>query len=530
MKTERIISNGSINKNYISNLPLKILAPLAAAIVFILLLLTFSIFYFEAERLHQTMLEKRVTHTQTSAQDFYQKSIIADARALTSIIDTLKLNTKLEEIFVSYDRKVLLEYTEKLFRELKRDFNITHFYFTKPDRTNLLRVHVPERYGDRIDRLTTMQAEHNGTNTYGVELGVLGSFTLRVVSPWYDKQTGQLIGYIELGMEMDHVMNRLRDMLGLDIIIVVNKKYLDRDEWEKGMRLLGRTPDWERFDQVVLSADSPKNIPDSLSERYKISDIGHSNNKIELQRDGSYYRLLTITLEDFGGRPVSEMAILSDVTFEMNIPKRIVLIGSIMAFVIGGILIALFYWLTDRIGQRIDQDEKILKQLATQDELTGLFNRRIFNEFLDEEIDRSTRFNHPMSLLFLDIDHFKRINDDYGHQVGDEVLKELSKRLTRDARIVDRIYRYGGEEITIILPEADTQTASKAANRILSLVESVPFEISDGQLISITVSIGVASYPMHADTGIFLLSAADKAMYAAKQGGRNRVVIFNLSE
>ena len=107
------------------------------------------------------------------------------------------------------DRDMLLKHATPLFKDIRRDYKITHFYFTGIDRVNLLRVHAPLRYGDTIDRITTLQAEHSGTVAYGVELGPLGTFTLRLVSPWYDPKTNKLIGYVELGMEIDQIIHKL---------------------------------------------------------------------------------------------------------------------------------------------------------------------------------------------------------------------------------------------------------------------------------------------------------------------------------
>jgi len=179
-------------------------------------------------------------------------------------------------------------------------------------------------------------------------------------------------------------------------------------------------------------------------------------------------------------------------------------------------LVGVFRDTTER--RRAEQAE----ELASRDSLTSLYNHRMFYTLLQDEMARTRRFGRPVSLLMLDIDHFKRVNDSYGHQAGDAILKGLSGLLVRHARAVDRVCRYGGEEFTVILTETEAATAFETAERLRTAVANHPFDVGDGQMISITVSIGVATCPQQTDTLEGLVKAADLALYAAKQGGRNR--------
>jgi len=190
--------------------------------------------------------------------------------------------------------------------------------------------------------------------------------------------------------------------------------------------------------------------------------------------------------------------------------------GPMMA---GGVacLVGVFRDITER--KRAEQAE----ELASRDGLTNLYNHRMFYSLLKDEIARTQRFKRPVSLLMLDIDHFKRVNDTYGHQAGDAILKGLSDLLVKQARAVDRVCRYGGEEFMVILPETDAAMAMQIAERLRAEVERQPFGINGGKTAGITVSIGVATYPQQVDSLEALVKAADDALYAAKQGGRNRV-------
>jgi diguanylate cyclase (GGDEF)-like protein len=166
--------------------------------------------------------------------------------------------------------------------------------------------------------------------------------------------------------------------------------------------------------------------------------------------------------------------------------------------------------------------------LSITDALTGLGNVRHLNEELRLEIERASRFRRALGVLVLDLDHFKLINDRYGHRAGDAVLIEFSRRLRRAVREVDLAFRPGGEEFVILLPETDIAGSLTAARRIGDAVRDAPFPL-DGQsgtnAVSITVSVGVAVYPRHAHTGVDILEAADQALYAAKAAGRDTFVL-----
>jgi diguanylate cyclase (GGDEF)-like protein len=167
-----------------------------------------------------------------------------------------------------------------------------------------------------------------------------------------------------------------------------------------------------------------------------------------------------------------------------------------------------------------------LEALATTDALTGLANRRVFFGRLEEEVKRSFRYEHGLALVLLDVDHFKKINDRFGHPAGDEVLKAVGVALAAEARETDLPARYGGEEFAVILPNTGTMGAKPLAERIRSRVAALEI-VWAKQPVAVRVSIGVASLEGEADTVHRLISRADQALYAAKQTGRDRVVEYS---
>src|SRR5688572_12637870 len=167
-----------------------------------------------------------------------------------------------------------------------------------------------------------------------------------------------------------------------------------------------------------------------------------------------------------------------------------------------------------------------IKRLTFIDALTPAYNHRYFQEALNKEIHRHSRTGHELALAMLDIDNFKKINDTFGHPVGDEILKGLVEELMRNARDSDVVARYGGEEFAIIFPDTATASARDAANRMREIVENREFRVpAVNRTLFITVSIGVAVYPREGTTAADLISRADAALYHAKKNGKNQVAM-----
>lgn len=169
-----------------------------------------------------------------------------------------------------------------------------------------------------------------------------------------------------------------------------------------------------------------------------------------------------------------------------------------------------------------------LRRIANIDLLTGLPNRGALQKRLDEELERSARYHQPLSVCFIDIDHFKRINDTKGHSAGDLVLREVAAGLRLTARSIDFVARYGGEEFVILAPGTWTADALILGERLRAQIEQSHAGLDQTDQEPITISIGVAGYPEHAETIDELLARADKALYRSKNEGRNRVTLYSI--
>jgi two-component system cell cycle response regulator len=175
-----------------------------------------------------------------------------------------------------------------------------------------------------------------------------------------------------------------------------------------------------------------------------------------------------------------------------------------------------------RYQDRLRANYEMSLALALTDSLTGVYNRRYLVGHLQGLVGRSTGTGKPVSLMMLDVDRFKAINDTHGHQAGDEVLREVAQRITHNVRNFDLVARYGGEEFVVVMPDTNAEIALMVAERLRSKMADQPFQVSEGAL-SVTVSIGVACAPVGDEPAPGLLKRADEALYAAKERGRNRV-------
>lgn len=206
-----------------------------------------------------------------------------------------------------------------------------------------------------------------------------------------------------------------------------------------------------------------------------------------------------------------------------------------------GILGKTFNGMAEKIREQIDDlhgkneelqtANKRIHDMAVTDKLTGLYNRHHLQNALPVTLQTAFRYERPLSLLLLDVDHFKKVNDTYGHLVGDLVLKHVAATLKKTVRQSDLVSRYGGEEMVLVLPETDSRGALATAEKIRVILANTPINIGDNRTIRISVSIGIAELLALSAAGgeipdtEALISAADQALYQAKENGRNRVVV-----
>jgi diguanylate cyclase (GGDEF)-like protein len=186
----------------------------------------------------------------------------------------------------------------------------------------------------------------------------------------------------------------------------------------------------------------------------------------------------------------------------------------------------------DRLQEQLIEIGTLQSELRTQairDPLTNLFNRRYLDDTLDRELARAAREHYPVCVIMLDIDHFKQVNDTYGHEAGDQVLKTLADTLSARNRRGDFACRFGGEEFVVVMPNITAEVAYQRAEELRTTLNSLPIPYGQFRL-NATISIGIACYPSNGEERESLLRAADRAMYAAKKAGRNHIHTYDALE
>jgi diguanylate cyclase (GGDEF)-like protein/PAS domain S-box-containing protein len=239
---------------------------------------------------------------------------------------------------------------------------------------------------------------------------------------------------------------------------------------------------------------------------------GKSTRLVLHLKDGEYVDAQRTALHNPEGSIIGYCTVLHDITELSNQQQRIEKLNS-----------ELSQQLVD-----IRKLQLLLEDQAIRDGLTGLFNRRYLDDILQREVARARRSGDPISVLMVDIDHFKQMNDNYGHRAGDDILIHLARYISSQVRDSDLICRYGGEEFVIILVGSNVENAAARANEICRGVRGRGFLI-EGDLMHVTLSIGVAGFPVDGETPDAVLHAADMAMYHAKKTGRNKVAVFTHS-
>ena len=278
----------------ITSLKNRILIPLTLGLFSLLVIFLVSLFWIERNN-----ITLRVKHQFESSEHFFYSQQENDAHLLIGLLESIMNDRAIQTAMKTKDRQALLSHTAPLFKRIASQHPVTHLYFSDAQRINLLRVHQPDRYGDRIDRVTTLKAEKTGAIVYGLELGPLGTLTLRVVAPMF--VNGKRIGFVELGEEIDHITAKFEKFLGVELIVYLHKKFLRRSDWEAGMRMMGRGYDWDRFPDVVQVEQSLPVNPEALKIFFPEGSPTSGTIGGEIFSQGHRYRCRFLAIKDVQG-------------------------------------------------------------------------------------------------------------------------------------------------------------------------------------------------------------------------------------
>ncbi len=300
-----------------------------------------------------------------AVQGLFEKQLSSDIKTISMVIEMLSQNPDIRAAWLARDRTALLNLASPLLTDFRSKYQITHFYFHEVNRVNFLRVYKPEKYGDIINRHVLLEAENTGQTSSGLEHGLFGSFTLRVVYPW--RIDGRLAGYIEMGEEIDQIVTKLHDILGVEIYVSIYKEYLNRNNWNEGMRALGRQGNWGQIEDSVIISQTldvvPRIISDLLTKGHHqyMQMIGDFELSIadKLYRVGFVPLVGFIPLYDADEREVGDMVILNDVTTQAANVKSSIIKISLISMLVGVILLISFYLILKRLEQQLDSSHEM---------------------------------------------------------------------------------------------------------------------------------------------------------------------------
>lgn len=408
-------------------------------------------------------------------------------------------------------RELILLYEQLVFHHFRQ------LHFHEADNTSFLRFHRPDTFGDDLTgiRYSVEYVNKHEKAISGFEEGRIFN-GYRFVYPL--ELGGRHLGSVELSISFDTIIDQLKQQFGKTSLFILRRDIMDAKVFEN-----------EKSNYVPWDIDPRFVVDRDIAEKYALSDSAGEKdiNKIRnalddrigtnapfcvvVARDSEKRALTFLPVSNFENEPVAYFIALSDPD-KINDLNHIFLIESIVILLLLASLsvFTVYYRITQR---RIDQ-------MITYDFLTRAYSRDVMFQLLESEMQRYIRYGSEFSIIMIDIDHFKNINDTYGHQTGDEVLASLAGLLKTAIRKSDALGRYGGEEFVALLTETTTPNAVTAAEHIRLTCERHHF--IHGK--TITISCGVAGIDSDTESVEDLIRRADENLYRAKNGGRNMVV------
>jgi two-component system cell cycle response regulator len=408
------------------------------------------------------------------------------------------------EAIKGQERELLYDRLFKFWQILRQEnpmLSIMHFH--KANGETLLRMHNPGLYDDPIAKLRPllqrMHRERAPLN--GFEAGKHGMF-MRVMLPIFEGST--YLGAVEAGLEMEYVTSGIQHLMGAEGFLFVDEEALSvlNIPYNPGRRI-GNMVLWGDQSRIC---DCLKNLPPGFKFSHN-TQIKNSSGELFL------VHVFEQTVAE--GSPRAVMLLLQNVAGYARDLRNSLVMNLAGIFVLA-LLVMVVLGLTTR---KLLREVEIYSRQSDTDALTQIFNRKKFDELLEAEVVRSRRYSVPLSLIMFDLDHFKSVNDRYGHKVGDEVLVELCNLISSQIRVNDMFARWGGEEFMIILPAQMLAQAATIAEKLRKAVELHRFS----RVGRMTISLGVVQFTGE-ELPIDLIDRVDGSLYQAKERGRNQTV------
>ena len=305
--------------------------------------------------------ERNLAESAASVERLFRQGLENEASMMQAALTVIARDDGIKKAFLGQNREELLKLAWPLFNNLRATNRVSHFYFTDAERVNYLRVHKPDEYGDTIDRITTLRAAEARVPARGIELGPLGTFTLRVVLPWYQGDT--LIGFLELGEEIDHITDEAHRVLGADLLVLVYEQFLGLTQWETGKKMLGHKDDLPRFGESVVVGRAMKKIPTGL---IKVLEQGKQIHKdqFHVEEDGKHLYITFLPLFDISEIEIGNFVVVRDITGAQAGFRNAISLTAAISILVGSIVFALFFVILGKVERDYRRQREVELQLS----------------------------------------------------------------------------------------------------------------------------------------------------------------------
>ena len=501
------------------NIVFKIILPLIIGLFLIATISILSNYIFLKENISKNS-EKSFINISTTLNHIVEKETIF----MEGLIEELKKDEKSINLYRNNKQDSLFMYLHQTYLKLFYKHKITHFYIHSPNKRNYLRVHNKEKNEDIIDRTTLKNAHDTLSTSSGVEFGIFHNLTLRVVSPWI--VDGELIGFIELGKEMDLITKEYTQLINADMIFTIKKELITKKDFKKWKDKNFRNRYYYSMNNFYIIDSTIKTIDKQLQEKLNAKE--NSKNIYVENNDRKYY-INSKNYIDVNNKNIGKIYILNDVTDEYSsLFWIIVKVSLIVLFLL--IIMGCYYlkYIKDT-ENKLKKAYKEIENISIHDGLTQLYNKQYYLDTIPKLVNKCSRFNIFISFILIDVDNFKKYNDNYGHLKGDKVLKDISKTILKTfKRENDYCFRVGGEELLVVTANNDSKSAINMAQILTDKIKNLNIEHKFNDKFDVlTISTGIVVQKTTRDINIEkLYDCADKALYKSKENGKNKVTIY----
>ncbi|MEO5338053.1 MAG: ATP-binding protein [Magnetospirillum sp. WYHS-4] len=390
--------------------------------------------HLQEERRHRAAIAEYLS----TAQQLHLQKMDVLANILEALLESLADKAPFQHGFATGDRDRLLAAALPAFQAAKEKYRVTHFYFMDADRRVFLRVHQPQRTGDVIERATALDAARTGRTSTGLELGPLGTLTLRAVRPW-DKD-GRRIGYLELGIEIEDIVADIRNAMGRDMLVLVRKDLLKADDWAAGMKMLGRSSEWDRLPGLAVVLNTLPTLPAAL-RNWLAGAMPLSRHHFEFVHDGKSFLAGGLPILDSRLQEIGNFVVVADTTASRISYTETLRLTAALSILAGIAVFALLSRVLGRVEQQLEGAWLLLEERVEERtrELSAEIARRFQIELdlrrANEELERVAHVAaHDLQEPARSVISFAQLlSKRYGSSLGDEAREYLGF-LVADAR------------------------------------------------------------------------------------------------